>query len=77
MTIDKLQGMHNVLPFRPFTIGLADGRAYNVPHRDFLSYSPNGGRTVIVYGQGDSFSILDLQLVTDLDAHSSAGANGQ
>jgi hypothetical protein len=77
MTIDKLQEAHHAVPFRPFTIRLADGRAYNIPHRDFLSYSPNGGRTVIVYGQGDSFSILDLLLVTDLVIHQTVPSNGQ
>ena len=78
MTIDKLQEVHHAVPFRSFTIRLADGRAYNVPHPDFLSYSPNGGRTVIVYGAGDSFSILDLLLVTDLAVHQTAAStNGQ
>jgi hypothetical protein len=78
MTIDKLQEAHHAAPFRPFTIRLADGRAYNVPHPDFLSYSPNGGRTVIAYGEGDSFSILDLLLVTDLVVHQTpAPSNGQ
>ena len=78
MTVDKLQGVHHAVPFRPFTIRLADGRAYEVPHRDFLTYSPNGGRTAKVFGDEDSVGILDLLLVTDLVIHKSAmPSNGQ
>jgi hypothetical protein len=45
---------------------MADGRALHVPHSEFLSTSP-AGRTVIVYGADDSFNILDLLLVTDIE----------
>jgi hypothetical protein len=65
MTIDKLQAVLNANPFRPFTIYLADGTRHHIPHRDFLSHSP-AGRTVIVYHEDDSFSILDLLLITEL-----------
>jgi hypothetical protein len=58
--------MHQAQPFRPFTIHLADGRAIHVPHAEFLSHSPSG-RTIIVYGAGDTFSIIDLLLVTELE----------
>lgn len=66
MTIDQLRSTHQANPFRPFTIHLADGRSFHVPHRDFLSQSPSG-RTLIVYHQDESFSILDLLLVTELE----------
>jgi hypothetical protein len=65
MTADQLRTLRDALPFRPFVIHLADGRDCRIRHRDYLSISPNG-RTVIVYGDGDAFSILDLLLVTEL-----------
>ena len=65
MTIQELRKVHQATPFRPFTIYLADGREFLIPHRDFLSQSPVG-RTVIVYNADGSFDILDLLLVTDL-----------
>jgi hypothetical protein len=65
--------MHQAVPFRPFTIDLADGRHLNVPHREFLSHSPSG-RTVIVYGEEESFSVIDLLLVTRLKVRESAQA---
>ena len=69
MTIEQLRNVHRAQPFQPFTIHLADGRKFLVPHPDFLSHSPTG-RTIIVHSVDDSFSILDLLLVTELEVHS-------
>jgi hypothetical protein len=66
MTAEQLRSMREANPFRPFTIHLADGRTFSVPHRDFVSQSP-GGRIAIVYHGNDSFSVLDLYLVTELE----------
>jgi hypothetical protein len=71
MTIEQLRATYGATPFRPFTIHLADGRHYDVPHPDFLSHTPTG-RTLIVYHGGESFSILDLLLVTELKFHEQA-----
>ncbi len=65
MTIEQLRTMHHATPFRPFRMHLADGRQIDVPHRDFMSYSPTG-RTVIVHLPDDTFSVIDLLLVTEL-----------
>lgn len=72
MTAEQFRQMREAQPFRPFIIHLADGRSLPVPHRDFVSQSP-GGRTVIVYGTGESFSIVDLYLVTELAVQESSG----
>jgi hypothetical protein len=66
MTVDQLRTIWKADPFRPFTIHLADGRNVDVKHRDFLMQSPSG-RTIIVYQPDDSFNIIDLLLVTDLE----------
>ena len=65
MTMDELRITRESNPFRPFTIHLADGRSLHVPHRDYLSISPEGN-TVIVYKNNGGFSILDLMLITEL-----------
>jgi hypothetical protein len=72
MTIEQLRNVHNANPFKPFTLHLADGRSFPVPHRDFLSQSP-AGRTVIVYGEGEEFSILDRLLVAEVEVHNGKG----
>jgi len=66
VTIEQLRSTHQANPFRPFTIRLADGRSLHVQHCDFLSYSPSG-RTLIVYHEDESFSIVELLLVTELE----------
>lgn len=72
MAIEPLKNVHQAQPFR---LHLADGRDFVVPHRDFLSHSPNG-RTAIVYGEGDAFSIIDMLLVTEIEVlpHATTGA---
>src|SRR5262245_33421777 len=65
MTSGQLRQTRDALPFRPVVIHLADGRSFRVPHRDYVSISP-AGRTVIVYGPGEAFDILDILLVTGL-----------
>lgn len=66
MTIEKIRELYDVEPFRPFVIHLADGREIAVPHREWLASAPSG-RTVIIFKPDDSFNIVDLLLVTDLE----------
>ncbi len=56
MTIQQLRSAHRAAAFQPFTIHMADGRTFPVPHPDFLSMSPSG-RTVIIYQENEEFSI--------------------
>ncbi|MBW3600750.1 MAG: hypothetical protein KY475_26230 [Planctomycetes bacterium] len=73
MTIEQLQSVHKAQPFRPFTLHLAEGRELHVPHREFLSHSPSG-RTVIVFEPDESFSIVDLLLVTRIQIQQNGAA---
>jgi hypothetical protein len=75
MTAEQLRAMRDANPFRPFTIHLADGRSLSVPHRDIVSQSP-AGRTIIVYGSDEAFSVVDLYLVTELAVQGPADTNG-
>jgi hypothetical protein len=65
MTAEQVRKAREANPFRPFTIRLADGRAFPIHHRDFISISPVG-RIIIVYDSDGSASILDLNLVAEL-----------
>lgn len=66
MTTDKLREVMRNQPFRPFLVHLADGRAINVEHPDFIAISPSG-RTAIIYTKDDASHFIDLLLVTDLE----------
>ncbi|HEV2295726.1 MAG TPA: hypothetical protein VGR35_17900 [Tepidisphaeraceae bacterium] len=72
MTTDQLRNVWKAEPFRPFVIHLADGRQVEVRHPEFLSRSPSG-RSIIVYQADESFNVINLLLVTDLEVKS----NGQ
>ena len=66
MTIEKIRELYELEPFRPFVMHLADGREIAVAHREWLASAPSG-RTVIAFNPDDSFNIVDLLLVTDLE----------
>jgi hypothetical protein len=68
MTIEQLRTVHQARPFRAFTIHMADGRAIHVPHNEFLSHSASG-RTVVVHHADETFSIIDLLLVNEVEVH--------
>jgi hypothetical protein len=50
---------------------MADGRVLHVPHQDFLTIFPSG-RTAIVIHEDDSWSIIDLLLVTEIEGEAPA-----
>jgi hypothetical protein len=72
MTVEQFKSTLRLQPFRPFTIRMADGRTFHVAHSDFVAQSPTG-RTVIVFQQDDSYSLLDLLLMTEVEVHASNG----
>jgi hypothetical protein len=69
MTIEQFHAAMTRRPFVPFVIHLADGDRLPVRHPEHIAMSP-GGRTVIVFGEGEAFSILDFLHVTRLDVES-------
>jgi hypothetical protein len=73
MTIDRLRELYNAQPFQAFVIHLADGREFPVHHREFMMAAPSG-RTIYVTQPDDTFNIIDLLLVTDLELK--RGRNG-
>lgn len=66
MTNESLAEMLHHQPFEPFRMHLADGRSFLIDHPDFVARS-RAGRTVIIYGTGEQFEIVDLRLVTSLE----------
>jgi len=72
MTTIKLRELHNARPFHPIIIHLADGRSFTVKHPETMAISP-GGRTAHIVHPDESFNIIDLLLVTDLEVK----ANGK
>jgi hypothetical protein len=72
MTTEQFGSTLHLQPFKPFTIRMADGRAFKAPHPDFVALSPSGC-AVVIFQPDDSYSLLDLLLMTELEVHSSNG----
>lgn len=72
MTLDQIKQVHEARPFQPFTLRLADGSKIAVRHPEFMARSPTG-RTVVVFGSGESFEIVDLLLVAAIDVGNGRG----
>ena len=67
MTKETMREYVSATPFRPFTVRLPDGRACEVPARDFVSLSPTG-RTLVVYtAGGDGVRLIDVALITEIE----------
>ena len=49
----------------PFSLMMADGKVYNVPHRDYISLSPKG-TFVTIYDDEEHFFVLPLLTMAGL-----------
>ncbi len=76
MTVEQVRKVYEAQPFRPFRLHLADGRELQVLSREFLAFSPSG-RTIFIYHPDESFDIVDLLLVTDLEFGVPPGMRGK
>ena len=72
MTNDRLRELHQARPFQRFIIHLADGRSLRVDHPEMIAIAPSG-RTVGVFQKDDTFSWVDLMLVTELEVKPANG----
>jgi len=68
MTTEQCRATLRLQPFRPFTIRMADGRSFDVAHPDLVAQSQSG-RTVIVIQSDESYSLLDLPSMSELQVH--------
>ena len=68
-----IQELLHQKPFRPFILHLADGRAFDVPHTDFICISRNA-RRVIVENEDNSFEIIDVPLINSAEVKPTAEA---
>lgn len=58
----------------PFTLRMADGKEYAVPHPDHISLPPKGSY-VIVYEDDGHFTVLPLLTMTGLRAKDPTAGN--
>ncbi|MFM8433799.1 MAG: hypothetical protein ACKOBP_00425 [Planctomycetia bacterium] len=66
MTSEQLKATLRQQPFRPFTIRMVDGRAFEISHPEWVMVSPTG-RTAILFEPDDSYRVVDLMLMNELE----------
>ena len=71
MTKAELRELHRAQPFKPFTLHLADGRSFHVPHPEWFWMQPGSGRIAVV-ARDRAFDLVDILLVTSVEVKSSA-----
>jgi hypothetical protein len=73
VTSEQLKATLRQQPFRPFTIRMVDGRSFTVSHPEWVMVSPTG-RTAILVEPDDSYSIVDLVLMNEMEIPSTKNA---
>ena len=57
-------------PFQPFTLNLADGRTFFVPHPEYIAMTSKGRTVVVINAETDAIEIIDLMLGTSISVAS-------
>lgn len=65
MTRDQVESA--IASGKPFTLRMADGKEYQVPHRDYISLAPKGS-CVIVWDDHGRYHVLPLLTMTRLES---------
>ena len=77
MKAEDIRKLQDAVPFRPFSLVLADGRAFRVPHPDFLSVSPKGTGLSLWAEDGSIECILDTALVAEIRLRASGNGHSK
>ncbi len=78
MNAEQIEKHWKASPFRPFRVYVADGRNFNVPHRDFMWRHP-AGRSIFIAAGEDAYEVIDMLMITTLSIGngSSSGAKNE
>ncbi len=76
MTLDHIRTAVRNLPFRPFSLGAADGREYRINHPDFLFLTP-GGRNIVVADNDGVLALVDVLLIASIHYHKNGQTRGK
>lgn len=64
--LEQIRGLLKTTPFRPFSVYLADGRKFTVPHPDF-AHIPKPG-LLFYFHEGDDFGeLVSALLITSIE----------
>jgi hypothetical protein len=66
MKADDLRALQHAVPFQAFSLALADGRSFDVPHPDFISVAPKGTAVALWDKDGNIGGYLDSALIAEV-----------
>ncbi len=67
MSADELRGLLDAVPFKPFTVYMANDRAFEIPHPDFALLTPKGRTLVVASNEDKGVNILDVPLIARME----------
>ena len=67
MTSDHLKSFIRAVPFQPFNVRMADERVFHIHHPEFISIFPSNRAAIIHSRDDDTFSVVDILLMTELE----------
>jgi hypothetical protein len=73
MDLNSIRDALRQQPFRPFTLGLADGRKVTVKHPEFVALTR---RIVVVADEDSTLTILEPLLIVSLERAAASGGRG-
>jgi hypothetical protein len=76
MTVEELRRQHEIQPFVPLRIHMANGRSVDVDHPRFMMFSRTG-RVAYVSTPGDGMESIDLLLISSLEQITKKTAKGR
>jgi hypothetical protein len=48
MVVTSIRELNRAVPFKPYTIHMASGESFKVPHPDFIMVSPKGSFVIVM-----------------------------
>jgi hypothetical protein len=67
MELSAIRDAMQAMPFRPFSLRLADGRELFIRHPEFIAIAPNGWSAVVYDDMDSRMSILEPQLIVSIE----------
>ncbi len=67
MSADELKNLLHAVPFKAFTVYMANDRAFEIPHPDFALLTPKGRTLVVASNEDKGVNILDVPLIARME----------
>ena len=67
MSADELRGLLHAVPFKPFTVYMANDHVFEIPHPDFALLTPKGRTLVVASNEDKGVDILDVPLIARME----------